>query len=62
MVSTALINGGLGFVMLVTLVYNMGYIRDVLNQTSWVLLHPSRPSHYEVHGRYQQFGGHYSHP
>lgn len=31
MVSTALINGALGFVMLVTLLYNMGNMKDVLN-------------------------------
>lgn len=31
MVSTALINGGLGFVMLVTLLYNMGSLENVLN-------------------------------
>ncbi|KAJ5142452.1 uncharacterized protein N7515_001239 [Penicillium bovifimosum] len=34
MVSTALINGSLGFIMLVTLLYNMGNIADVLNPAS----------------------------
>ncbi|KXG53398.1 Amino acid/polyamine transporter I [Penicillium griseofulvum] len=34
MVSTALINGGLGFIMLITLLYNMGDIQDVLAPAS----------------------------
>lgn len=34
MVSTALINGGLGFIMLITLLYNMGNMVHVLNPTS----------------------------
>lgn len=34
MVSTALINGGLGFIMLVTLLYNMGNIQDVIAPAS----------------------------
>lgn len=34
MVSTALINGGLGFIILVTLLYKMGDIADVLNPAS----------------------------
>lgn len=34
MVSTALINGGLGFIMLITLLYNMGSLEDALNAAS----------------------------
>lgn len=34
MVSTALVNGGLGFVILVTLLYTMGPIQDVLDPAS----------------------------
>lgn len=34
MVSTALINGGLGFIMLITLLYNMGNIESVLDPAS----------------------------
>lgn len=34
MVSTALINGSLGFIMLVTLLYNMGNLKDVLDPAS----------------------------
>jgi amino acid transporter len=41
MVSTALINGGLGFVMLVTLLYNMGEISDVLSPASGFSLIPA---------------------
>ncbi|KAJ5485558.1 hypothetical protein N7539_005546 [Penicillium diatomitis] len=34
MVSTALINGGLGFIMLITLLYNMGDLTEVVNAAS----------------------------
>ncbi|OQD68868.1 hypothetical protein PENDEC_c030G04593 [Penicillium decumbens] len=34
MVSTALINGGLGFIMLITLLYNMGSLEDALSAAS----------------------------
>lgn len=44
MVSTALISGGLGFVMLVTILYNLGEIADVLHPASRFSFIPYPPT------------------